>query len=443
MEKLFTTDYLFQNVTDSIPAAGISKSIKLAGPFEDWIIGFGISENIAEYLRLGIFLLAIALLAYLSDIITRKIIVVFIRQLVNRTKTTLDDVFVEKKVFNKLSHLMPAIIIYYTIDIAIIHDNEVVVNIIRHAVSIYMIVIGLLVIDSVFNALIIIYRRTPISKNVVIKGYVQVLKIILYLIAVVWIFSIVFSFQLGDFFTGLGAFVAVLILVFKDTILGFVASLQISSSKMVKVGDWISMPSRGADGTVEDISVYTVQVQNWDKTICTIPTYSMVSESFHNWRGMEESGGRRIKRSINIDMKSVKFCDDEMINKFKKILLLKDYMEEAIERTRKFNEENMVDNTILVNGRRLTNLGTFRKYIEVYLHNNNKIHDDMTFLVRQLQPTEKGIPIELYVFSNDQAWANYESIQADIFDHLLAVVHEFGLRIFQNPTGDDFRKLME
>ena len=260
-------------------------------------------------------------------------------------------------------------------------------------------------------------------------------------IGIVWIFSIIIGFELGSFFTGLGAFVAVLILVFKDTILGFVASIQLSSSNMIKIGDWISMPSHGADGTIEDISVYTVKVQNWNKTISTIPTYAMVSESFSNWRGMEESGGRRIKRSINIDMKSVKFCTAEMIEKYRNISLLSSYMEEALERVDKYNKDHNIDVSINVNGKRLTNIGTFRKYIEAYLHDNDKIHDDMTFLIRQLQPTEKGLPIEIYVFSNDQVWANYEAIQADIFDHILAVIPKFELRVFQNPTGADLHNL--
>jgi len=441
MGNNINSDLILQTASDTLSQVGDSQIITLAQKSKNWLIDIGISEKLAEYLQPGIFIIIIIILAFLADILTRKIIVVFIKQLVRRSKTTLDDIFLEKKVFNRLSHLAPAIIIYYTINVAIGSVDNAIVNIVRHAASIYMIIIGFLVIDSLFSALIVIYRRLPIAKNIVIKSYVQVLKIIIYLIGIVWIFSIIFSFELGKFFTGLGAFMAVLILVFKDTILGFVASIQISSNNMVKVGDWISMPKYSADGTVEDISVNTVKVQNWDKTISTIPTYAMVSESFSNWRGMEESGGRRIKRSINIDMKSVRFCDQQMIEKFRKIQLLDDYVPRAIENLEKYNKENKVDETIMVNGRRMTNLGTFRKYIEAYLHNHEKIHENMTFLVRQLQPTDKGIPMEIYVFSNDQAWANYESIQSDIFDHLLAVIPEFDLKIFQNPTGDDFRKL--
>ncbi|MCK4750520.1 MAG: mechanosensitive ion channel, partial [Bacteroidales bacterium] len=230
-------------------------------------------------------------------------------------------------------------------------------------------------------------------------------------------------------------------LVFKDTILGFVASIQLSANHMVKQGDWIEMPSHNADGDVIDISLNTVKVRNWDKTITTVPTYALVSESFKNWKGMEESGGRRIKRSINIDMNTVKFIDKEMAEKLKKIHLLKDHIETRQEEIRKYNEENQIDGSVLVNGRRMTNLGTFRLYIEQYLKHHPKVHQELTMLIRHLQPTEAGLPIEIYVFSNDQAWANYEAIQADIFDHILAVIPEFGLRVFQDPTGGDFQNL--
>ncbi len=210
---------------------------------------------------------------------------------------------------------------------------------------------------------------------------------------------------------------------------------------MMSIGDWISMPTRKADGTVIDITVTNVKVQNWDKTIASIPTYAFISESFDNWKGMEDSGGRRIKRSINIDMSSVKFCTPGMLEKYEKLQMINEYVKTKQVELEEFNKGLQVDLSIPVNGRRMTNLGTFRKYLEEYLKNNPKIHNDMTFLVRQLQPTEKGIPNEIYVFSKDQAWANYESIQADIFDHILAIMQEFDLRVFQNPTGQDFKHL--
>jgi len=242
---------------------------------------------------------------------------------------------------------------------------------------------------------------------------------------------------------GLGASAAVLMLVFKDTILGLVASVQLSANNMVKPGDWIEMPSRNADGTVLEITLNTVKVQNWDRTISTIPTYAMVSESFHNWKGMEESDGRRIKRSVFIDKKSVSFCSDEMLERFRKIHILKEYIDEKTAEIKQYNEERGIDSSIPVNGRRLTNIGVFRKYMELYLKNNPKINQEATCMVRQLQPTERGIPMEIYCFSNEKTWVLYEGVQADIFDHVFAIVPEFGLKLFQNPSGDDFRALTQ
>jgi miniconductance mechanosensitive channel len=239
----------------------------------------------------------------------------------------------------------------------------------------------------------------------------------------------------------LGGFTVVLMLVFKDTILGFVASIQLSGHDMVRVGDWIEMPKYGADGDVIDVTIHTVKVRNWDKTITTIPTYGLVSDAFKNWRGMSESGGRRIKRSMHIDMSSIKFCTDEMLEHFEKFELLKEYLQQKKEELSTYNKEHNVDGSQLINGRRQTNIGVFRAYIVAYLKNNPKIHQAMTFLVRHLEPTPDGLPIQIYVFSNDQAWANYEAIQADIFDHLLAAAPEFDLRVFQNPTGYDFSKI--
>jgi miniconductance mechanosensitive channel len=240
---------------------------------------------------------------------------------------------------------------------------------------------------------------------------------------------------------GLGAMAAVLMFVFKDTILGFVAGIQLSANNMVRIGDWIEMPGKNADGTVIEITLNTVKVQNWDKTIAQFPTYALVSESFINWRGMEESEGRRIKRSVYIDLKSVKFCTPEMLEKFRKVQILHEYIDNKEIELKVYNDTHGIDNSILMNGRRQTNLGVFRHYVTEYLKKHPKIHNEMTFLVRHLQPTERGIPIEIFVFSREKSWPVYESIQADIFDHILAVVPEFGLRVFQNPTGDDFRMI--
>ena len=298
-----------------------------------------------------------------------------------------------------------------------------------------------MVVDSVISASHEIYQQLPVSKGRNIKGYVQLVKILAYIIAGLVVISILTDKSINGLLTGLGAFAAVLMLVFRDTILGLVASIQLSGNKMVNVGDWISMPKYNADGDVSDISLNTDKIQNWNKTIVTILTYELVQDSFNNWKGMEESGGRRIKRSVNIDMQSVRFLESDELKKFKEIRILNDYIQAKEKEIEAFNKTVGIDTSDKINGRRLTNLGTFRKYLELYLRNHPKIHQDMTFLIRHLQPTERGIPIEIYVFSNDQAWANYEAIQADIFDHILAVIPVFDLRVFQNPTGADWRGL--
>jgi miniconductance mechanosensitive channel len=404
------------------------------------LLSTGMPEGWEATIRTVIVAVIILAVAILADIITSKIILSGIRRLVSKTKTQLDDILIERRVFNKVAHIVPGLLIYYTVGF-VFSDYPVFGDIIGRLALIYIIIVLLLAIDSFINALHQIYLTMPVSEGRPIKGYVQVVKIIIYFIGIILIISSLMKESPGKLLTGLGAMAAVLMLVFKDTILGFVASIQLSANKMVKPGDWIEMPSHNADGTVIDISLNTVKVQNWDKTIATVPTYALVSESFRNWKGMEESGGRRIKRSINIDMNSVRFVDDEMAERFKKIQVLKDYVLNKEAEILKYNEENKIDGSILVNGRRMTNLGTFRKYVEEYLHRHPKIHNDMTFLVRQLQPDERGLPIEIYVFSNDQEWANYEAIQADIFDHILAVIPQFGLRVFQSPSGRDFQKL--
>jgi miniconductance mechanosensitive channel len=280
------------------------------------------------------------------------------------------------------------------------------------------------------------------SKNrVAIKGVSQVLKIIIYVILIIVIISFIIGKEPGAILAGLGAASAIILLIFKDTILGFVGGIQLTAYDMVKEGDWISLPQYGADGTVIDISLTTVKVQNWDKTISTIPTYSLVSDSMKNWRGMEESGGRRIKRAVKLDMTSVKFCSDEMLERFNKIDILKDYLKKTTAELEAYNKKMHISGDVLVNGRRQTNLGVFRAYLVAYLKNIPEINDKMTFIVRQLETSEKGIPMEIYVFSRIQSWVEYEAIQSDIFDHILAAIPEFDLRVFQEPTGADFRKL--
>ncbi|MGC9471656.1 MAG: mechanosensitive ion channel family protein [Bacteroidales bacterium] len=405
-----------------------------------WLSSMGLNPETAMLFRTLILSAIVVLLCILANWLTKKLIIYTEHRIIKRTRFTWDDIIAEHKVFNRLSHFAPAVIIL-AVNPAIFEEYPGWETAIREGTHIYMLIVSLLFIDALINALHSIYLTFPIATTRPIKGYVQLLKIILYFSALMILLSILFGVQVGKLFTGLGAFAAVLMLVFKDSILGFVASIQLSANKMVNVGDWIVMPGRGADGTVTDISLNTVKVQNWDKTISTIPTYALVSETFTNWRGMEESGGRRIKRHISIDMRSVKFCTPEMLAKYRRIHYLKEYIPAKEKELEEYNKKMGIDESVRVNGRRLTNLGTFRKYVEEYLRHHPKIHQNMTFLVRHLQPTETGLPLEIYVFSKDQEWARYEALQADIFDHILAVVPEFDLRVFQNPTGDDFRKL--
>lgn len=407
-----------------------------------WLMKAGMQHETAILIKMLLFFLVIIILSYIADRFVKGILITLLARFVKRSKTLWDDVLLERKFFSRLAHFAPALVIFYTIH-WVFGDYPTVVSIVQSIIYVYMIFVGMQVIDAFLNAVHDIYLTLPVSRSRPIKGYVQITKVLFYFIGTILIFSVILDKNPGYLLGGLGAFAAILLLVFKDTILGLVAGIQLSANDMVRPGDWISMPGYNADGTVSDITLNTVKVQNWDKTISTIPTYALVSNSFTNWRGMEESGGRRIKRAINIDMKSVRFCDDAMIKKYKKIQLLKDYIDYKLEELAKYNKAHGIDETVKVNGRRMTNIGVFRKYVEAYLRQHPKIHNDMTFLVRQLNPSEKGIPLEIYVFSNDQQWANYESIQADIFDHLLAVIPEFGLRVFQNPTGDDFRKLTE
>ena len=374
--------------------------------------------------------------------IAKKVLLAAIHSFVRKSKTDWDDILVEKKVFSRLSHFAPAMVIYSTA--SLVAGEGVFAGtdfVFQKAAVLYMLLVGASVWTSFLSAVIVIYDKFDRSKERPIKSYVQILVIISYVVVAILAISMLLGKSPVALFTGLGAMSAILLLVFKDSILGFVAGIQLSANEMVQKGDWIEMPKYGADGDVIDVSLTTVKVQNWDKTISTIPTYALIADSFKNWRGMSDSGGRRIKRSISIDVNSVKFCDEEMLHRLSKIHHLTDYINQKKSELNKDNIEKKIDISVLANGRHLTNLGTFRAYILNYLRSHPKIHQNMTFLIRQLAITEQGVPLEIYVFSNDQNWVNYENIQADIFDHLLAVIPMFDLRVFQNPTGADFAKI--
>lgn len=409
----------------------IVQKYQLLENLEAWLINNGINESFAQLFKVGISLAVIALLAFVADYLTRKIFLVIVARMAKKTETDWDDILLEQKFFHKLAHFAPAIVIYLTIGIALYDYSPKLTIFFYDLTKIYMVVAALLVVNSFLNAVHNIYQSLPFSKSRPIKGYLQVVKIIIYFFGGIVIISILINKNPANLLVGLGASAAILLLVFKDTILGLVASIQLSANNLVKPGDWIEMPSRKVDGTVLEITLNTVKVQNYDRTINTIPTYALIAESFQNWQGMVESDGRLIKRSILIDMKSIKFCSKEQLDKYNKIKFLKDYIDSKI---------NSNESTLpLYNGQSLTNFGIFRKYIENYLKNNPNINQDATLVVRHRQPSENGMPLEIYCFSKEKTMANYEEVQSEVFEHVLSIMPEFDLNVFQRPSGDDIK----
>lgn len=398
-------------------------------------VELGIEEQVAHYLSIGSMIVIVALLCIVANFITKKVVIRIITHFVHNNKFQWDNILLERKVFHRLSHIVPAIIIYYFATTFPTYQD-----VIQKLAVVYILIVSLVVINSLLNAINDIYQTFEISKERPIKGLIQVIKIVLFIIGTILVIANLIGESPLILLSGIGALSAVFMLVFRDSLLGLVAGIQLSSNNMVRVGDWIEMPKYKANGDVIDISLNTVKVQNFDKTITMIPSYALISDSFINWRGMQATGGRRIKRSIFIDTTSIAFCTEEMIAKYKNIHYLKDYIVERESEIEQFNEKNKMDRSNnTVNGRALTNIGVFRVYILHYLQNHPGIRNDMTLLARQLDPTVHGLPLEIYAFSNDTNWSVYESIQADIFDHLFAVAPEFDLRIFQNPTGNDLR----
>lgn len=412
---------------------------KITGIIKEILQSWGFNESWTDDLTSTIILVIILAIAFLGDAICKHVILTMVTRLVKKTKATWDDVVFDRKVMIYLSHLVAPIILYILLPLAI--SNAGLLTFILRICMIYIIAVFLKFISALLSALYHVYSEREQFRDRPLKGLLQTVQVILFFIGGIIIVSILIDKSPMVLLTGLGASAAVLMLVFKDSIMGFVSGIQLSANNMLKVGDWIEMPKYGADGTVIEVTLNTVKVRNWDNTITTIPPYALVSDSFQNWRGMQESGGRRIKRSIRIDMNSVKFCTPEMLAKYRKIRLLKDYIEETEKVVEEYNKEHGIDNSVLVNGRRQTNLGVFRAYLTNYLRSLPAVNQDLTCMVRQLQPTEQGIPLELYFFSSIKAWIPYEGVQADVFDHVLAIIPEFDLHVFQNPTGEDFRAL--
>jgi miniconductance mechanosensitive channel len=407
---------------------------------KNWFIDQGLDIAAADIVSRGLIFVLIIVLSLVAYFIAKHFILKGLAAIINRSETQWDDMMLRKKVFNRLAHLAPAIVIYIAISIPFA-GYDWIISLAHGLVIIIMIIMGVRVLNAFLDASLVIYRTYEVSDRIPIRGFIQVFKIFIYFTSTIFIISILVDKSPLYLFTSLGALTAVLMFIFKDAILGFVAGIQLSANQMVAKGDWIEMPKYGANGDIIEIALTTVKVQNWDKTITTIPTYALIDDSFKNWRGMSESGGRRIKRAITIDMNTIKFCTEEMLNEFGKIQYISSYIEKMKIELEDDNKQEHVDNSSLVNGRRMTNIGTFRAYVKAYLIHHPMINNDMTFLIRQLAPTELGLPIEIYVFCKDQDWANYENIQANIFDHIIAVLSEFGLSVFQVPSGLDFRKI--
>ena len=406
--------------------------------FYDKFVLSGMSVSWAEYLNLAILLVVLLIVLFITDFLTRKIIVVTFNQFSETTNTNFDNLLVKNKAPRNIAHIIPVIIADNLLGSIFVHFEDI-GNIAEKGLDVFVVILTLWIVRSVLNTLKDFFKTLPRLKDKPIDSYIQVFMIFAWVVGFMFAFVIITNTQIYAFLTTLGAASAVLILVFKDTIMGFVASIQVATNDMVRIGDWITFDKFGADGDVIEINLATVKVQNFDKTITTIPTYALISDSFKNWRGMSDSGGRRIKRALILKQESVKYLKDEDITNLKKIQLLTPYLEKRQKDIIAYNERNAVDKNLLINGKNLTNMGVFRKYMETFVENHSAINEKMTIMVRQLAPTSQGIPIEIYAFSKDKDWKNYEYIMADIFDHLVASVSYFELQLFELPSNTTFK----
>ena len=403
------------------------------------LLELGLTTGMVESLVRGGLILLVLLLSWVAHRVSQGPINRSIEKFAHYTIQQWDDILVEKHIVKRILYFIPLILLYVLSSPILTGTSLLPLS--QTLISFLFLIAGMMFLDAMLNALLAIYGKSAIAKEISITPFVQVLKLVLYFVTGILLLSLLLQKTPLYFLSGLGALTAVLMFVFKDVLMGFVAGIQLIANKMVAPKDWIEMPKYGADGDVLEITLTTVKVQNFDNTITTIPTYALINESFKNWRNMNLSGGRRIKRYVNIDLGSIKFCSNEMLERFKRIQLISQYIQNRQEEILVYNKKHQVDESTLVNGRRLTNIGVFRSYVEAYLRQHPMIHKDMTFLIRQLSPSENGLPIEIYVFCKDTNWTAYEAIQADIFDHILAVVPEFDLRVFQEPSGSDFQKI--
>ena len=412
---------------------------------DEWMYGvlreLGFSVETADVWDRWVVLGFIVAIAFVSDFVCRQLLLRVVKRIVARTKATWDDILFEDRVLRRLCHIVPPVLIYFLLPLAFPPESGMVAFVLK-LLLIYVIAVVLRFVNAFLKALHDVADQKEELQGKPLKGLMQTGQVIAFFVCIILIISILIDKSPARLLAGLGASAAILMLVFKDSIMGLVSGIQLTANDMLHVGDWISMSKYGVNGRVTEVTLNTVKVRNWDNTIVTVPPYLLISDSFQNWRPMQDSGGRRVMRSVNIDMNSVRFCTPEMLDRFRKIRLLKDYIDETERLIAESNEQAGVENDPEpVNGLHQTNLGVFRAYLERYLRSLAGINQEMMLMVRQLQPTEKGLPVELYFFSKVPEWAVYEKVQADVFDHVLAVIPEFGLRVFQNPAGSDVRDL--
>lgn len=404
----------------------------------DYLVTTGMSVLLAKYLNMTALLFGLSIIVYLIDFVIRKIIVQLFSKFASKTKTNFDNLLVQNKAPRNIAHIIPLVIVLELLPIVFV-DFDYFESIVQKGLEVFTIILVLWIVRSLLHTLKDYFKTLPDLRDKPIDSYIQVFMIFAWVIGVLSAIGILTGIEFIKFITTIGAASAVVILIFKDTILGFVASIQVSINDMVRIGDWITFEKYDTDGDVIEINLATVKVQNFDKTITTIPTYALISDSFKNWRGMEDSDGRRIKRAINIKLDSVSYLTKNEVNNLKKIQLISTYLETRQLDIKNYNTNNNINKELLLNGRNLTNLGVFRKYIETYVENHSGINKDMVIMVRQLAPTSQGIPIEIYAFSSDKRWKNYEYIMADIFDHVIAAVPYFNLEIFELPSNSSYR----
>ena len=414
--------------------------------FTRWVYYFleslGLDLSYMTNLNRLIVLVLIAVLAFLTDWICRKGIVRLVRKVTQKTKETWDDLLFNDRVMNNFCHILPPVVVYILLPIAF-PDGSDALAFIRKLCMVYIIAAALRFINIFLGVIFQLATQKEVFRDRPLKGVYQIIQVALFFVGSICIIAVLIEKSPIHLLAGLGASAAILMLVFKDSIMGLVSGVQLSANDMLRPGDWITMPKYNADGTVIEVTLNTVKVRNFDNTIITIPPYALVSDSFQNWRGMRESGGRRVKRSVNLDVNSVCFCTPEMLERYKKIVILKEYIEQTEQKVQQYNQQQGIDDSVPVNGVHQTNLGVFRAYLELYLKNLPVVNSDLTYMVRQLQPTEKGIPLEVYFFSREKDWVPYEKIQADVFDHIFAVVPYFGLKVFQNPSSADIVRVLE